>query len=77
LGDALRIAINAGIFAHDVLDGFYGGGEVAHLFLLLSPPRLSATPPRRGGELFLLPVPLLFKEGCHGVTGWLYCFTNL
>ena len=25
LGNALGIAINAGILAHDVLDGFYGG----------------------------------------------------
>jgi hypothetical protein len=24
LGDALGVAINAGVLAHDVLDGFYG-----------------------------------------------------
>jgi hypothetical protein len=34
LRDALGIAINAAVLAHDVLDGFDGGGEIGHgLFL--------------------------------------------
>jgi len=31
LGDALCVTIHTGVFAHDVADGFYGGGYVAHL----------------------------------------------
>jgi hypothetical protein len=33
LRDALGVAINPAVLAHDVLDGFDGGGEVGHIVL--------------------------------------------
>ena len=33
LRDALRVAIDAAVLAHDVLDGFDDGGEIGHFFL--------------------------------------------
>ena len=35
LGDALRVAVHAGVFAHDVADGFEDAGDIAHDVTLL------------------------------------------